>query len=300
MEAPQSSSLYWKPFSLTHVTYPVVSSSSTTSSISSNVLPSLLALLSLAPPFGTCGLFVSSIFHRDVVSTYLLVGVLLAVSLTSIMKSIIRHPRPPRYDDDDGRAREYGMPSNHSCFVWFVAAFAMLYVTRREGGMAWSAKSLQSRMIRHPSSTCDAPSSSSSSSSSSSPSTSSSSSSSSSTHPPRQDVVVPSPAAAIDLYRRMHTTFAISSSLLIAIGCSYSRVYLGYHTTPQVLVGSVLGTSLGIGWNFLLGTGRVRALLIRADAFLDDLERNRRNDLLVGMAGGGYASGGESPGRKRV
>jgi hypothetical protein len=109
-------------------------------------------------------------------------------------------------------------------------------------------------------------------------------------------------ALTIKVYRHLQTTFVVSSSLAIAIGCSYSRIYLGYHTTNQVLAGSALGTMLGIGWHGLFGNHVVRDLLIRADAYLDDLELHRRNEILVGMAGGGEygtSTGGPSAGVKR-
>ena len=263
-------SQHWKPFSLTHVTYPRTTTSS--------VVSPLLALLSLAPPFGTCALVVSSVVHRDVVSAYLLVGAMSAVTLTSVLKGIIKQPRPPRYDDDlllSGAAqhREYGMPSNHSCFVWFVAAFVYLHVTR--GGASWSARSLPSRSIRL--SSCD-PSTPPSSSSSSSSSTSSSSSSS---------------TAVADLYRHLQSTVVVASSLVVATGCAYSRVYLGYHTIPQVVIGSALGSSLGAAWYALFETAAVRSYLVRWDGMMTDLEGARVASLLSSSAGGEGDIGGK-------
>ncbi len=266
-------SQHWKPFSLTHVTYPRTTTSS--------VVPPLLALLSLAPPFGTCALVVSSVIHRDVVSAYLLVGAMSAVTLTSVLKGVIKQPRPPRYDDYDplvgaAQHREYGMPSNHSCFVWFVAAFVYLYVTR--GGASWSARSLPSRSIRL-SSTCDPspPSSAGLDVASSSSSTSSSSSS----------------TAAAGLYRHLHSTVVVASSLAVATGCAYSRVYLGYHTMPQVAFGSALGSSLGASWYALFETAVVRSHLVRWDGMMTDLEGARVASLLSSSARGEGDTGGK-------
>jgi dolichyldiphosphatase len=37
-----------------------------------------------------------------------------------------------------------------------------------------------------------------------------------------------------------------------ALTVMYSRVYLGYHTTPQIIAGGSLGMILGAGWFFLM------------------------------------------------
>ncbi|KAL3778278.1 hypothetical protein ACHAW5_010149 [Stephanodiscus triporus] len=262
----------WKPFSLTHVTYPVFASSSSRASESSSlpshflltdVVPPLLALLSLAPPFGTCALAFSSLHHRDVVSAYVLFGVMIAVASTSILKGIIRQPRPPRYDDDyyhdrDLRhhhqvvmpRREHGMPSNHSCFVWFVATFVVLYVSR--GGATWSARHLPSR------------------------------STTVATTAARHD------ATAGRNYHRLRAALSVSSSLFVATGCAYSRIYLGYHTAAQVFVGAIFGSSLGAAWHSLFETGAVRRFLTRLDGTLYDLEVARDAMLLVGDESGRY------------
>ena len=82
----------WKPFSLTHITYP-------SQSPLHNALGPLLALLSLTPPFAVCALTTAIVFYKDVLSAYLLVGCVTSAFITSILKNVIQEPRPERYDD---------------------------------------------------------------------------------------------------------------------------------------------------------------------------------------------------------
>ncbi len=67
------------------------------------------------------------------------------------------------------------------------------------------------------------------------------------------------------VYRHLHSTVAVASSLAVATGCAYSRVYLGYHTIPQVAIGSALGSSVGAAWYALFNTAVVRSSLVRWD-----------------------------------
>ncbi len=81
----------------------------------------------------------------------LVAGAMSAVTLMSLLKGIIGQPHPPRYDDNDllraAQHWKYGMPSNHSYFVWFVAAFVyLLHATM--GGASWSARLLPLRLPR--------------------------------------------------------------------------------------------------------------------------------------------------------
>ena len=216
----------WKPFSLTHITYPILQSSST------HHAP-LLALLSLTPPFGICALTTASVFYRDVIAAYLLVGSLLSTLVSSILKRLVRQPRPSRYDSAEGED-EYGMPSNHSCFAWFCAAFLILYVVRR--GAVWAASSLPSRCC------C------------SSISTDESMNGNGTTS-------FPSFAILARIWYYLQTGFTIGISLFVAVGCAYSRVYLGYHTAMQVWAGSIIGTLLGTIWYGLFETEALRQLL---------------------------------------
>ncbi len=68
-------------------------------------------------------------------------------------------------------------------------------------------------------------------------------------------------------------------SLFVAVGCSYSRVYLGYHTAAQVYVGSFVGSALGMLWYELAETETVRRFLISLDVTLCELERARMEEV---------------------
>jgi len=40
---------------------------------------------------------------------------------------------------------------------------------------------------------------------------------------------------------------------VIAVGCSYSRVHLGYHTASQIIVGALVGALMGVWYGYLYG-----------------------------------------------
>ena len=231
----------WKPFSLTHITYPSQSPLHT-------ALGPLLALLSLTPPFAVCALTTAIVFYKDVLAAYLLVGCVTSAFITSMLKNVIQEPRPERYDDDiegDESEFEFGMPSNHSCFAWFGATFIVVYVLR--GGRRRWAGGRRSLLP-----------------------------SSSSTQTPTSSSAVNT--CVVRLWHHLHSTFAIVASLIIASGCSYSRIYLGYHTPNQVYAGSALGSLLGWLWYMLLEYSvLIQQSLIKVDTFLNELEYERRN-----------------------
>lgn len=218
----------WKPFSLTHITYPADES----------VYAPILALLSLLPPFGVCALTTATVIYKDVIAAYLLIGSLFSTVISAILKRVIQEPRPDRYDDDDDDI-EFGMPSNHSCFAWFCCTFVMMYVVRRGG--VWASRKLPSRY-------CCA------------------------TGMNTTELPTNKLHRLTKLWNVLHTSFTIILALFIAIGCSYSRVYLQYHTTLQVYAGSVLGMVLGVFWYHLFQTKVVRDLLVLVDGTIYELE----------------------------
>ena len=218
----------WKDFSLTHIIYPT-----------NDPLAKLLAFLSLTPPFAVCALTTSTLIHKDVIAAYLLTGSLICVGGSALLKEAIKQPRPRRFDHDPMEEMEYGMPSNHSSFVWFGATWVVLYIIR--GGNAWSARSLISRKWNDSEESCG---------------------------------VVDGNSRQL-VWQFLHTQFTILTCLLIASGCAYSRVYLGYHTANQVVVGSVKGIVFGFVWYALFETRIVREGLVWADGMLFELERER-------------------------
>mmetsp|Transcript_33842 Transcript_33842/g.73209 ORF Transcript_33842/g.73209 Transcript_33842/m.73209 type:complete len:282 (-) Transcript_33842:248-1093(-) len=266
----------WKPFSLTHVTYPS----------HSHIVAPTLALLSLTPPFGVCALVTATIVYKDVLAAYLLVGSVSSTAVTSIIKKLVRESRPPRYDDVKEEV-DYGMPSNHSCYVWFCAVFIVLY-TLRGGGGGLRIGEVDHRTAVEASSTVARV-------------TMSSSQSRSDTcgngndngngngYAPASTITTTTTTTtsriiSANTWHNLHASFAVIPSLLIAIGCSYSRIYLGYHTMPQVFVGSIVGCALGCIWYGLLETtDAVRNSLISMDATLRELERGRMQLRLAGL-----------------
>jgi membrane-associated phospholipid phosphatase len=74
------------------------------------------------------------------------------------------------------------------------------------------------------------------------------------------------------LWSVLHSSVAIILALCIAGGCSYSRVYLRYHTPAQVYAGSVLGMGLGAFWYYSFQTKLVRDFLIMVDSTIYELE----------------------------
>ena len=179
-------------------------------------------------------------------------GCVTSAFITSILKNVIQEPRPERYDDvvlvvadakGDESEFEFGMPSNHSCFAWFGATFIVVYVLRG-GRRRWAGGSL--------------------------PSASSTQTDTSSS--------VAVNTCVVRLWHHLHSTFAIVASLIIASGCSYSRIYLGYHTPNQVYAGSALGSLLGWLWYMLLEYSvLIQQSLIKVDTFLNELEYERTN-----------------------
>ena len=223
---------HWKPFTLTHITYPADDS----------VYAPILALLSLLPPFGVCALTTATVIYKDVIAAYLLIGSLFSAVISAILKRVIQEPRPDRYDDDVDV--EFGMPSNHSCFAWFCCTFVMIYVVKR-GGVWAASKKLPSRR-------CDR------------------------TMKPTESPTNKKWTSMLKLWNFLHSSFTIILALFLAIGCSYSRVYLGYHSFVQVYAGSVLGMILGTFWYHLFQTKMVRGVLMLVDRAVSELECQRK------------------------
>ena len=202
----------------------------------------LLALLSLFPPFGVCALTTATLIYKDVIAAFLLLGCLFSAFIGAILKRMIQQPRPDRYDNED-KNMEYGMPSNHSCFAWFCCTFVMMYVVKRGSMVA---------ECQMPSRNC-------------------------------KGIIANTTKLHLaknltKIWNFMHNSLAIILALFIAIGCSYSRIYLGYHTLAQVYAGSCLGTILGISWYQLFEMKLVRNLLARVNGIITQLECQRQED----------------------
>lgn len=238
---PPWSLMEYKRFALTHITYPA-----------SDPLSPFLALLSLTPPFAVCALCSSFIIYKDVLAAYLLMGLISCAAFCSILKDIVEEPRPFRDDGyGDNDTMEYGMPSNHSAFGFFGATFVALYVLR--GGNMWSWKLPSSRRrLQSYANPRDA----------------------------RDAILIPSLAkedwdALVKQYNKLHTSTTVFCTTLLAIGCAYSRIHLGYHTINQVVVGSFLGCLLGYAWHRLFEIKCTRDWLEWLDLLLNELDARR-------------------------
>ena len=83
------------------------------------------------------GLGVAIIVRRELSTMMLLVGLILDERVNSLLKKMIKQPRPPRNVDlaEAGAAAgeahiwsEYGMPSSHSQFMFFFATFMTFWL----------------------------------------------------------------------------------------------------------------------------------------------------------------------------
>jgi dolichyldiphosphatase len=52
--------------------------------------------------------------------------------------------------------------------------------------------------------------------------------------------------------RSMRNRMVVFAQLFVATIVAYSRVYLHYHTIPQVVVGALIGTILGCVWYYFV------------------------------------------------
>ena len=228
-----------------------------------------MALLSLFPIFFISSLTTCTIVYKDMVAAFLLLGTLLIALCTSWLKKMIGEPRPPSHRDDDDNEMEYGMPSNHSSVAFFGATFIILYVLyyhhqrRRYQQRHWQRIEISGVGIGRNELMSTATSSATMNGNSSTVSSSSSS---------FQSLVS---IAVRWLYYQLHTTIPLLSSLCIASGCAYSRVYLHYHTWNQVIAGSLLGIGGGILWFALFRMEIVQENLAWLDGMIQELELER-------------------------
>lgn len=163
-------------------------------------LGELLALFSLLPIFIVAQLVALLFVRRDWQTLVVLVGIFINVIINKVIKDTLQYPRPIMNsgcsgDEDSSRAsiamfeegsyEEFGMPSNHSQFIGYVACFVILFLTFKVKASKFE-KVLLSLI-----------------------------------------------------------------SILFAGTVAYSRTYLGYHTSDQVIIGLLIGIIFGIVWYVL-------------------------------------------------
>jgi len=163
----------WKTLSITHVEYPV-----------GDKLGKILAIYSLAPIAIAIILFTWFMSRRDLHTFTLGLGVICNHGINHFLKQFFKEPRPVLRETV---FEEYGMPSNHSQYMWFVCFYLVLFVKYRlrllntKGEIIW---------------------------------------------------------------KLIAGVLSLASAGIMA----YSRVYLGYHTVPQVVWGSVVGAVFALVW----------------------------------------------------
>ncbi|XP_022667917.1 dolichyldiphosphatase 1-like isoform X1 [Varroa jacobsoni] len=118
-QLPSSPSVIeWSSFSLTHVQYPKGDS-----------LGKLLAFISLSPLGIAVCMLTLILFRRDLHTITFSSGILLNEVMNYTLKHLIREPRPLKRQEE--MTVEFGMPSSHSQFMWFVATYLMFFITFR-------------------------------------------------------------------------------------------------------------------------------------------------------------------------
>jgi len=88
----------------------------------------LLAAISLLPLVLVVGLATCILCRREVHTCFFLLGQLLTELLNKALKETLRQPRPA-----DAPADDYGMPSSHSQFMGFFAAYYCSFALSRLG-----------------------------------------------------------------------------------------------------------------------------------------------------------------------
>ncbi|XP_043278850.1 dolichyldiphosphatase 1-like [Venturia canescens] len=113
----QTEDLKWVPLSLTLVEYP-----------QGDRLGLFLALTSLLPFAVIAGFMTLILFRRDLHTIVFFLGVVINEMIGLVLKYTIKQSRPMRREVV---YTEYGMPSAHSQFMWFFAAYTTLFVCIR-------------------------------------------------------------------------------------------------------------------------------------------------------------------------
>nr|ACO11104.1 Dolichyldiphosphatase 1 [Caligus rogercresseyi] len=116
-EHSEAASVKWKTFQLTHIEY-----------VEGDYCGKFLAVLSLSP-LVIAIFFMSAFFiRRDLHTLSYGIGIILNTLINSILKKVIKEPRPLKRDEI---FEEYGMPSSHSQFMCFAYFYFILFITFR-------------------------------------------------------------------------------------------------------------------------------------------------------------------------
>jgi len=124
----------WRTFTLTHVDYPA-----------GDAIGKILAIISLLPLVIVIIFITFFVAKRDLHTLVYGIGVILNGILNYVLKHTIKEPRPNSGShsktlgahskgvirDSTKLFEEYGMPSSHSQFMWFVSVYMLLFVMFR-------------------------------------------------------------------------------------------------------------------------------------------------------------------------
>jgi len=149
-------------------------------------LGKLLACASMAPLAVLVSFTTLILFRRDLHTIAFFSGILINEGINSMLKHTIKQARPMTRNV---QYNEYGMPSSHSQFMWFFAAYAALFLWVR---------------LHH----------------------------------------INNNSPSVWMWKTIASCGCVVGAFTVAV----SRVYLQYHTVPQVVVGSLFGSVLGVLW----------------------------------------------------
>ena len=108
-----------KPLALTHILYE-----------KDDPYGAILAFSSLLPILISFSLTTHLFVGKDLRAGFIATGALLTQIISTVLKKIIKEPRPQNDLIVPG-TQKYGMPSSHSCFMAFIAVFSLLFAIRR-------------------------------------------------------------------------------------------------------------------------------------------------------------------------
>ena len=92
-----------------------------------SILDRVAALLSLAPPLCMVSLFTLVLSRRDFATIFLVASSLFCVALCVVLKNILKDPRPILEGQILASDDIYGMPSNHTQLICFLASYVTLW-----------------------------------------------------------------------------------------------------------------------------------------------------------------------------
>jgi dolichyldiphosphatase len=170
-----------------------------------------LSLVTLSPPFLIVTYVAIILIRRELTIALGLLGQLGCEAFNLVLKRIFKQGRPTDY-----LGTGYGMPSSHSQFVGYFAAFWVIHLLRFRPGMTKSARTAKQNAVKDFGSSKG------------------------------------SGLTIIGLLRSLEHYALLTMVLLGSTLTAYSRYHLSYHTALQILVGTSLGIGCGVSWYVLV------------------------------------------------